>query len=58
MKLKMKRCKSCGEYTLKSTCPYCGGELEVVYPPKFSPEDKYGKYRRILKKQLKEQGVD
>jgi Predicted Zn-ribbon RNA-binding protein len=52
MKMKMKKCRSCGEYTLKDKCPYCGGDLGVVYPPKYSPEDKYGKYRRILKKQL------
>jgi H/ACA ribonucleoprotein complex subunit 3 len=57
MKLKMKRCNSCREYTLQDVCPHCGGDVEVIYPPKYSPEDKYGKYRRILKKQLKEQGV-
>ena len=33
-------------------CPECG----IIYPPKFSVEDKYGKYRRILKKEsMKEQ---
>ena len=47
---------SCREYTLQNTCPYCGGDVEVVYPPKYSPEDKYGKYRRILKKQLLRSG--
>ncbi|MDI6724394.1 MAG: RNA-protein complex protein Nop10 [Methanobacterium sp.] len=51
MKMKMKRCRSCGEYTLKNKCPYCDGEVGVIYPAKYSPEDKYGKYRRILKKQ-------
>ncbi|MGB7968781.1 MAG: RNA-protein complex protein Nop10 [Methanobacterium sp.] len=51
MKFKMKKCKSCGEYTLTDKCP-CGGEVGVIYPPKYSPEDKYGKYRRMLKKQL------
>lgn len=51
MKMKMKKCRSCREYTLKDKCPYCGREVGVVYPPKYSPEDKYGKYRRILKKQ-------
>jgi len=40
MKLKMKKCKSCGEYTLTDKCP-CGGEVGVIYPPKYSPEDKY-----------------
>ena len=29
----------------------CGGKLKVIYPPKFSIEDKYGQYRRILKKE-------
>ena len=52
MKMKMKRCNSCGEYTLESICPYCGGDLGEIFPPKYSPEDKYGKYRRKLKKQL------
>ncbi|AXV37547.1 MAG: RNA-protein complex protein Nop10 [Methanobacteriaceae archaeon] len=52
MKMKMKRCKSCGEYTLESICQYCGGDLGEIFPPKYSPEDKYGKYRRKLKKQL------
>jgi H/ACA ribonucleoprotein complex subunit 3 len=52
MKMKMRRCRLCKEYTLKDRCPHCGGELEVIYPPRYSPEDKYGKYRRILKKQL------
>jgi len=52
--MKMKRCKSCGEYTLKDTCPYCEGEVGVIYPAKYSPEDKYGKYRRMLKKQMQD----
>lgn len=54
MKLKMHKCRSCGEYTLQDKCPYCKGDVGVIYPPKYSPEDKYGKYRRILKKQMLE----
>lgn len=50
----MKRCKSCGEYTLKDSCPYCTGEVGVIYPAKYSPEDKYGKYRRMLKEQMQD----
>lgn len=53
MKMKMRRCRSCGEYTLQKKCPHCGGEVGVVYPPRYSPEDKYGKYRRKLKRQQK-----
>jgi H/ACA ribonucleoprotein complex subunit 3 len=46
----LKRCDQCGSYTLKrSVCPYCGGGLRVPHPPKFSPDDKYLKYRMALK---------
>ncbi|MEN6329850.1 MAG: RNA-protein complex protein Nop10 [Methanobacteriaceae archaeon] len=54
MKLKMKRCVSCSEYTIQDHCPHCGGDVRVIYPPKYSPEDKYGKYRRMLKEQVKD----
>ena len=49
----MHKCPDCGIYTLEDKCPKCKGELKVIYPPKFSIEDKYGKYRRILKKELR-----
>lgn len=49
--MKMRKCTSCNRYTLQDKCPHCKGELRVVFPAKYSPEDKYGKYRRILKKQ-------
>ncbi|WP_054853577.1 RNA-protein complex protein Nop10 [Vulcanisaeta distributa] len=46
----MRRCRKCGRYTMrKDKCPYCGGELEVPHPPKYSPDDKYGRYRLIMK---------
>ena len=46
----LRRCKKCGRYTMrKDRCPYCGGELEVPHPPKFSPEDKYGRDRVLMK---------
>ncbi|MBU4534809.1 MAG: RNA-protein complex protein Nop10 [Euryarchaeota archaeon] len=54
MKMKMSKCKSCFRYTLQDICPHCGGEVGVIFPAKYSPEDKYGKYRRILKKQMLE----
>ncbi|MBX7075904.1 MAG: RNA-protein complex protein Nop10 [Methanobacteriaceae archaeon] len=52
MKMKMRKCPSCDTYTIKDVCPNCGGELKVVYPPKYSIEDKYGKYRRKLKEEM------
>jgi len=51
--MKIKRCDSCGVYTLKDTCPKCGAAAKSPHPPKFSPEDKYGKYRRVAKAKSK-----
>jgi len=44
--MKIKKCNSCGIYTLKDICPKCGRASKNPQPPKFSPEDKYGKWRR------------
>jgi len=43
------KCKSCGTYTIKSVCPECGKEAVTPVPAKYSPDDKYGKYRRKVK---------
>lgn len=50
-KIKMKhilKCKKCYSYTLKEKCK-CGSEALSPMPAKYSPEDKYGKYRRETK---------
>ena len=36
-------------YTMKEACPECSQEAREAKPAKYSPEDKYGKYRRIAK---------
>lgn len=44
-------CTSCGRYTLRrDKCPECGSPLRVPHPPRFSPEDRYVKYRYLIKK--------
>lgn len=49
----LRRCIKCGRYTLrKDSCPECGGPLRVPHPPRFSPDDRYLKYRYMLKKRL------
>ena len=49
-------CTSCATYTLKEKC--CTVNTSSVKPPKYSPDDKYGKYRRtVLKKELKNKGL-
>jgi len=51
------KCKNCGIYTIKEKCPKCGMETVRPIPPKYSPVDKYGKYRRKFRfESLKEQG--
>tara|TARA_Y100000031_G_C7917534_1_gene246722 strand:+ start:193 stop:366 length:174 start_codon:yes stop_codon:yes gene_type:complete len=47
MKLILK-CGKCSKYTLKDKCS-CGGKAITPKPAKFSPEDKYGSYRRKAK---------
>jgi H/ACA ribonucleoprotein complex subunit 3 len=48
MKTLIKKCASCGIYTMKGFCPKCNSKTLVSDPPKFSPEDKYGEIRRKL----------
>ncbi|MDY1590555.1 MAG: RNA-protein complex protein Nop10 [Methanofastidiosum sp.] len=49
--MKMKICPKCNKYTLKGLCPLCNTHAVNPHPPKFSLEDKYGKYRRLIKKE-------
>lgn len=47
----LRRCRDCGQYTLRmDKCPSCGGEVHVPHPAKFSPDDKYLEYRMALKR--------
>jgi len=43
-------CKKCKNYTLDAICKSCGERTISKKPARFSPQDRYGKYRRILKK--------
>ncbi|MCX8149925.1 MAG: RNA-protein complex protein Nop10 [Candidatus Bathyarchaeota archaeon] len=48
----LRRCERCSAYTLKTDkCPHCGGAVHSPHPPKFSPDDKYLKYRLALRKE-------
>ena len=42
------KCQEHG-YTLGETCPKCGKPTAEAGPAKYSPEDRFGKYRRKLK---------
>ncbi len=44
------KCSKCGKYGLEPKCG-CGGMRSKPKPPKYSPEDKYGDYRRKYKEE-------
>ena len=41
-------------YTLGETCPECGADAVNSAPAPFDPEDRYGEYRRALKRRARE----
>ncbi|MBT5739491.1 ribosome biogenesis protein [Candidatus Woesearchaeota archaeon] len=52
----LKQCAICKQYTLKQN--HCQKLTILPRPPKYSPIDKLGKYRREAKKDfLKEKGL-
>ena len=42
------KCSKCSQYTIKEKC--CDVKTINPKPAKYSPEDKYGDYRRTVKK--------
>jgi len=54
----LRKCVKCERYTLnQEKCPYCGGKVHVPHPAKFSPDDKYAKYRRAMKVEQNEGNI-
>ncbi len=45
MRFQMRKCPDCKRYTLKDECPKCGNKTVTVHPGKYSPDDKYARYR-------------
>ncbi len=41
----LRKCIRCHAYNLDLKCPRCGSETTSPHPPKFSPDDKYLRYR-------------
>lgn len=44
----IRECRRDRIYTLLEICPICGEPTVSVHPPRYSPQDTYGKYRRQL----------
>ncbi|NIU84654.1 MAG: RNA-protein complex protein Nop10 [Candidatus Thorarchaeota archaeon] len=52
----LKKCIKCDAYTIKNeTCPTCGGHTKTPHPPKFSMDDKYLRYKIIMKRLTKQE---
>ena len=45
MRFQLRKCPKCFQYTLKEKCPKCGEQTISAHPAKFSPDDKYMRYR-------------
>ncbi|MBI0583344.1 MAG: RNA-protein complex protein Nop10 [Methanomassiliicoccus sp.] len=58
MRTSLRKCPRCVEYTLSDQCPRCGSRTDTPIPPRFSPEDRYGEYRRRLRKESDGCGKD
>ncbi len=54
----IRKCPRCGAYTLKDTCPKCGFKTVCAHPPRFSPIDKYVKYRVVIKELNRLKGLE
>ncbi|MDD1706663.1 MAG: RNA-protein complex protein Nop10 [Methanoregulaceae archaeon] len=53
MTSRIRRCPNDFTYTLKDTCPVCGAPTVHPHPARFSPDDRYGTYRRIAREWMK-----
>ncbi len=51
----IRKCTRCGKYTLKKDrCSYCGGKTHIPHPARFSPDDRYGIYKGMMRSQKNE----
>ncbi len=47
MRFQLRRCNQCKSYTLKEKCPNCKNDSISAHSAKFSPDDKYVRYRLV-----------
>ena len=45
MRFQLRKCENCQLYSLKEFCKICNNETKSAHPAKFSPDDKYIRYR-------------
>lgn len=57
MKTLLRKCPTCSGYTLQPKCAKCGVATLMPLPAKYSPDDRYGEYRRKLKREMAKGGI-
>ncbi|MCM2466553.1 RNA-protein complex protein Nop10 [Methanoculleus oceani] len=50
MSNRIRRCPDDLRYTLSPVCPVCGQPSRPAHPARFSPQDRYGNYRRAVRR--------
>lgn len=45
MKSLIRKCNKCMTYTMSEKCSHCGTETVMALPPRYSPADRFQKYR-------------
>ena len=45
------KCPACGTYTMSEVCGKDGQKTRSSIPMRFTPDDRYAKYRRALEEQ-------
>ncbi|MEA3558760.1 MAG: RNA-protein complex protein Nop10 [Candidatus Thermoplasmatota archaeon] len=58
MRSRIRKCRKCNLFSLRDKCPECGSTTENTFPPRYSPQDKYGRYRRMYYKDTNEESQD
>jgi H/ACA ribonucleoprotein complex subunit 3 len=46
----LRKCNNCNVYTFKDSCPKCGGKAVSPHPAKFSMDDKYRRYKLLMRR--------
>jgi H/ACA ribonucleoprotein complex subunit 3 len=41
-------CRACQRYTFQASCPNCHTTTRSPHPARYSPQDRWAKYRRAL----------
>ncbi|MDN7011492.1 RNA-protein complex protein Nop10 [Methanoculleus sp. FWC-SCC3] len=50
MSSRIRRCPHDRRYTLSDLCPVCDRPCRPAHPARFSPQDRYGSYRRAVRR--------